>query len=506
MRETIDLLLGLNDFHWRGSAYQWFLYAGILLVLVLEKRRMPRIVFGWLPLTYLVLMLNPATIKLLDLAGLSNHAYFVRLFSFMPLMYVIARGFTFLLNIGNHWVKLACVCLVCAVICLTGKNIYSESWLTRAENYAKVPQETMDILDAVGAQTGEKVSVAGIDASPIYMRQVADVIMPYGRSFGYLGELLSEDPPDVQRTMEVAGQQDVDYILAHRSEDTLSAFADQGYEPHALTENYAIFRVEGVPTLKRTLNDKRQIVSTTNYDTSGEPLPSMVGYTSVAYEYDADGREVKEIYLDREDELYSTPEGCNSINLSYYLNGFVKTVSCLDRDGNPVTVDGRYKTRYSYNGSGQMRKVSYFDTDDRVIAEVGEGLPVESDCLRFCRRSEGAQRDGDKIRFATKKDDNRFSYVLFQLWDGKTGEYLLSFGEGYEPSGIEGQYVHQLPSGLYRLCFKGNTNLADEYIYSLEYLTEGETLYYRYDLDDLEDKKVEVSNLYIGREKPPVTQ
>ena len=127
MQDTIELFLGLNDFHWRGSAYQWLFYAGILLTLVFEKRKMHRIVFGWVPLLYLIFMFNPLCLKLMELGGVRDPQYFARLFSFMPLMYVIARGFTILLRIDNGWAKLAAVSLACAVICVTGKNVYLES-------------------------------------------------------------------------------------------------------------------------------------------------------------------------------------------------------------------------------------------------------------------------------------------------------------------------------------------------------------------------------------------
>ena len=141
-------------------------------------------------------------------------------------------------------------------------------------------------------------------------------------------------------------------------------------------------------------------------------------------------------------------------------------------------------------------------TQDNLIAAVGKGEPVRPSCLEFCQRTSGAGKDGGAVSFETRRKDNHFNAVCFQLWDGSTGEYLLSFGEGYGAGAVSGEYVHRLPSGLYQLMFKGNTNLADEYIYSLEYLTKGETLYYSYHVDGIQEKTVGISNLYIGREKP----
>ena len=502
MQETIDLFLGLNDFNWRGSAYQWFFYAGILLTLVFEKRKMLRIVFGWLPLFYLVFMFNPLCIKLLNLAGLFNQAYFTRLFSFMPLMYVIAKGFTMLLRLDNGWLKLGGVGLACAVICIAGKNIYLEDWLVKAENDEKVPRETFEILEAIDAENNEDVSVAPIGVSTVYIRQVANVVTPYGRTMGDLGNMLLQDPPDVQKVMELAGKQDVDYVVAHNTDATLSAFAAQGYAPHATTEGYAVFKVDNVPKLERTLNDRRQVTAITYCDASGAPVAGEAGYTTAVYTYDANGNQSGEAYLDGNGQPYSDLEGYHSIKRTYYINGAVKTVSYLDRDGRPVMVGGKSKTAYAYNLNGQVVRETYYDTEDKRIGEVGEGLPVEDVCLKYIQRTSGARRDGNSVRFETKRDGNRFSGAWFQIWDGLTGEYILTFGEGYGPSEINGEYVHELPSGLYRLIFRGNTNLADEYISSLEYLTQGETLYYHYHFDDLQEKTVDVSDLYIGRVKP----
>lgn len=564
MRETIDSLLSLNDLHWRGSAFQWFFYAAILLVLIFEKRKTIRIVFGWVPVLYLALMFNPVCLKLLNYAGLSNPAYFARLFSFMPLMYVIARGFTILLMTRNNWIKLVGVCLTCTVICLTGKNIYGESWFVKADNLAKVPQETLDILEAIDVEENHNVCIAPIDASAVYIRQVADVVTPYGRSVGVLGNMLSMDPPDVQQVMELAGQQDVDYVMAHRTDVTPSAFAEQGYEPYALTENYVLFKVDGVPRVKRTLNDKRQVVSVSNYDAAGKLAATNSGFTTVLYEYDASNQVDKQSYFDIDGNQYEFIEGYSSIENKHYANGNTKSLAYLDKNGNPVLKDGRYETRYRYDPSGrvvqecyydgdgkpmkrmdgeygmckisysddstveryydeagkpvlsaggyagkktvydeesQLTEVIYYDTEGNEIGGVGGEREAETECLKFFERTCGASIDGNEaVSFETSIEDNRINAVWFQLYNAVTGEYLFNFGQAYEPGEIYGEYVHELPSGLYRLVFKCNTNMKDESIFGIEYLTEGEILNYSYYVDEFQDKEVKIQNFHIGRE------
>lgn len=508
MRDMINTLLSLNDFNWRGSPFQWFFYLAILLTLVFEKRKMVRIVFGWVPFCYLICMFNPLCLKVLNLAGAGakTDQYFVRLFSFMPLMYVIARGGSLLLmalrRVGNEWVKLLGVAVVCGIICLAGHNVYLEPWLVKADNYAKVPQNTIDIIEAV--KDDAPVRIAPIGENTVYIRQIADAITPYGRYMTGFGDMLSLDPPDVPVVMERAGHDDVDYVVVHNTEATLDAFSQNGYLPFALTDNYALFKVEGVSRLRRTLNEKRLVTSVTNIGASGNAQQTQIGYTTIEYQYDRDQHRIKETYLDQSGNHFVFPEGHTSICRSYYLNGKVKTVSYLDGTDRPIMVNGRYKTEYGYDFSGRVVRERYYDTDGNAIGEVGKGLPVEAACLKYITRSDGAQRDANnRIIFDTQREGNAFELVWFQLWDAATDEYLLCFGAKRDPGETEGQYVHELPTGLYRIRFRGHTNLADEYIESLEYLTEGETLYYRYCVDTIQPQHVEVSDLYIGREAPP---
>ena len=368
MKEYIELLLGLNDFHWQGSPYQWFFYAGIVLTLIFEKRRMVRIVFAWVPLLFLVCLFNPLSIAGLKLAGVFNRAYFVRLFSFMPLMYVIAMGMTMLVRIRRPWVKLAVTGLLGAAIAFAGHNVYRESWLTRAENPEKVPSEILEIIDEIESRDGEDVSIAAISAGTIYLRQVADVVMPYGRYVNELGKLLASDPPDVAKAMQMAGQQDVDYVVAHNLEATLSAFAEAGYAPIMLTQSYAVFEVSGVPRTHRRFNDKRQVVAVSDYDAQGQLKTRSDGVATVAYDYDSRGNKAREYYLDANGNRTVTAQGYASVYRTFYASSNrTRTIAYADLDDNPVLVSGRYGTRFTYDGKALLIREDYLDQQGRLM-------------------------------------------------------------------------------------------------------------------------------------------
>lgn len=372
MKDTINYLISLNDFNWRGNAYQWFFYAGIVLTVIFEKRKMVRFVFGWTPLLYLACIFNPIALKLLNISGLSNQAYFTRLFSFMPLMYVIAYGFSIVLrlfrNTKSELIKLMGLTAVCCSIVLTGNNIYRESWLTRAENLEKVPRDTIEIVEAVKGD--ESIKIATIDANTVYIRQIADVITPYGRYMGNLGNQLSEDPPDVQRVMEIAGLQDMDYVCVHRTEATLNAFSEKGYQPYALTTNYGIFKVEGVPRVRRVLNEKRQSISVGKYDPSNVPESTIEGYYTENYDYNPNGRWIRRTFLDEYDAPFNVDDSFATECRDYYINGWLKSISYLDQFGNPALYHGCYKTVFSYNHSGQIVQESYYDESGQLMQNI----------------------------------------------------------------------------------------------------------------------------------------
>ena len=372
MRAFLEKAAALNESNWHGGAYQWIFYAGIILVLIFEKRKTVRLIFAALPAAYLICIYNPLFMAAMKLAGVGGGQYFVRMFSFMPLMYTIAKGIMCLLEKTTGWIKLGLVCAVCALLCLCGSNIFGQGWYTRADNFAKVSADTNEVVEAF-SRAGEKdVRVATIDPVTNYMRQTADYVTPYARRPGKLWNILSEDPPDVRKAMRTAGEQDMDYVLAWRTEATMQAFREQGYEPWALTTNLAIYKVSGVTRTRRTLNGKRQVTAVTVYDRDGNILPAEDGYSTVAYEYDSNGYRSVEKYLDENGEPYTLRNGAASVHRVYSARGLLKGVSYRDAEGNPVPVDGCYETRRDHDLSGNLTGERYYDADGRKTNRTDE--------------------------------------------------------------------------------------------------------------------------------------
>lgn len=367
MRSFLEQARALSEFYWQGSLYRWIFYTGLLLVIVFAKRRSARMIFGWVPLCFLICLYNPLFMRLMGLAGAGDRQYFVRMFSFMPMMYTIAYGLVSLLGRLKGLTKLLAVCAACLLLCLAGRNVFGMDWYTRASNFEKVSADTLQAVEALQSAPGQDISVVTIDPVTNYMRQVANVITPYARDMDALGHLLMEDPPDVMNVMTQAGAFGYDYIMARRTKATLKAFKKAGYKPFALTDNLAIFKVEGVDRMIRVYNAKRQVTAMTCVDKNGHIQPTPAGYATVAYEYDKNYNRVRETYLDENGAPYAVDGLYTTIRRTFSPRGLLKTCAYFDADGEPALVFGRYETRYSYSPTGILTGEAYFDRDGQPM-------------------------------------------------------------------------------------------------------------------------------------------
>ena len=390
MQEFLEKAKGFNEWHWQGSPWQYLLYVGILLVLLFSKRKMFRLILGYLPLVYLICIYNPLFMAGLELMGVGGNQYFARMFSFMPMMYAIAAGIVFLIGrIPKSWLKFIVVVAVCAGLIVSGRSIYDQNWFVRAQNFAKVPNDVYEVGDIL-ENTGDKnVGVATFDPITNYMRQVSDVVTSYARSPGSIWYMLNADPPDVQAVMKAAGEQGMDFMTSRRTDTTIQAFHDAGYEPYALTEKLVIYEVAGVRKLVRTFNEKRQVVSVTVYDEEGNIEKDSRGFSTTAYTYDDSGYQNGVTYLDEQGQPMIISEGYAGERWERSARGLILSSKYVNVEGQPILISGRYEFRSEYDLKGRVIRESFYDeagapmnrTDtfyaSREIKYNGEGLNVE---------------------------------------------------------------------------------------------------------------------------------
>lgn len=371
----------INEMFWKGNSFQWIFYASVLSILIFEKRKVHRMVFGVFPLMMLVAVFNPVLYRLVNSVLRFSNKYYVRLFSVVPVLFCMAYGFVLVLNKARGMVKLVGVCTTIGLIIFTGKCIYWEPWMQKAENMQKTPDEVLRVLEAIPREK-DNTCVALPDPLYVYARQVdGSIIMPYGRQLTGspmpLLEALNESMPDVNAVMSMAGDSDVDYIVVNKSEAVKTAFSDSGYKPVGETEDYCIYAVTGVPKTVLTLNDKRQILSEAACDENGNLR--NVGSVTVAkteYEYDKWGNRTKETHFDKEGQRVTTINGYTSRSRTFRLYGLswiTDSTKYLDAQDQPVLVYGRYETRQRYLKRREILEERYFDLEGQPMNRLDTG-------------------------------------------------------------------------------------------------------------------------------------
>lgn len=333
-------LSGTVSTHWESGFFQWYFYLGILLVLLLEKRKAVRIVMGWLPVCFLLVVYNPLCGHIMD--WMFEHkpgAYLSRLFTFIPLFYVMAHGAVLLLSRLKDGAKFLCVCLVAASIALSGSSVYHQYWMHPAENREKVPAAVLETLQSLEALEEENLCVAAPEEISVYLRQLSpDLYTPYTRYPNKLGRALAEQEPDPVQIMTWAGQQAVDVVVAWNLGDIRTLFEEAGWEPFAVTDSCLLYRVSGVPRILRSFDENRRILSKTTLDAEGNPVIGSQGFVTIRYGYDEKG---------------------NIIRYSYY-----------DASGEPMIREGQKYASYEYIDDGQPKLlIRYYDTEGNVVKE-----------------------------------------------------------------------------------------------------------------------------------------
>jgi len=374
----------VNEMYWGGSPMQWVFYASILLILIFEKRRTYRLVFGVFPVVTLVAVFNPLTAAAVSLLFKKVEVYYVRLFSIIPVFYCMAHGMMMLVKKVQGIFKLFGVCAALLVFVCAGNCIYRESWMKAAENLQKVPSEVISVLAAIPHED-ETVRVALPNPLHIYARQVdGSILMPYGREIHgdpvpLLGELNKREP-DAARVMTLAGNEDVDYVVVRRDRRAKAAFRGLGYYPFAETDRYSIYAVTGTPRTDIILNGKRQVVSTTSLDAEGKPFYSNISVIATReYAYDRWGNRTEERYYDHKGQRVTTTDGHSGTRRSYEMHGLawlINSSTYLDMQDQPVLAAGRYGTRYRFLRRRDLIEESYCDAEGRLMNRLDTGYAI----------------------------------------------------------------------------------------------------------------------------------
>ena len=395
MTEQISYFQRVYSTFWGDDIFQWWFYFAIIIILIYEKRKMERAVYGIYPLCFLIALITPVA-RLIMKRVAPAWQYFARLYSMLPIPYMLAISAVFLINriclmgVTNRNIrirenfadniaedqkpvlKLLMTVGVCALIIFGGTNVYATDWMQKAQNIAKVPNEAIWICQEL--HKDKEVTIAVPETLVVYIRQTdAGIYMPYGRKLNKLGEELSKEQPDPEYVMTEAGRQGCDYIIIANNQENIDHFAGYGWQPYSKIGKYLVYEVKGVSKNKREHDEKHRLIKLTTLDNEGNPIVGSDGYASICYAYDQENNRVLESYLDANGNPTVTAKGYAAIRRCYVrYTSKVTSMTYLDADGKPVKNNKGYaEIRREFNENKQISKEIYWDEQGNPAAVQG---------------------------------------------------------------------------------------------------------------------------------------
>ncbi len=244
--EAFTIALGtIKDYMGTGFVTVLFLVALVYLV-VFEKDRVKRIFFVYIPLVIVLVFLCPVSYKIYGL--FSEGVTYYRLLWLIPEVPVIAYAMSMLVTgfEGKKKVFCSAFCILLAVF--SGKLMYSDMYMIKAQNISHMPQYVVDICDALHVE-GREVQVLVPDEMQQFVRQYDPCIcIPYGREYmmgltlesDEIRDAMSENPRDAEKIDLYCVWRAVHYIVVPESmkfEETLNH-----YDEYMTIDGYVIYK------------------------------------------------------------------------------------------------------------------------------------------------------------------------------------------------------------------------------------------------------------------------
>ncbi len=374
MQEILSFFQNFVETYWGTCVYQGIFYIALLFVVLHEKKWERKLMYGWYPLILLVIIFNPITVKLVTVFfnEKSYTAYYFRLFSFMPMMCIMAYGLVLLICDQKEVKKFLLVIFLFAVIMIGGNYIYSADWMEKAENTNKIPNAAIQICSIVHSEEKDVKIAVPTDISSYIRQYDASILMPYGRVVKGWDDILCSDTPNVEDILKRAKSEACDYVVVAYSAETYQAFLQWGLDAYGQADSYLIYEVKGVPGIIREYNEKKQIASTTFVDADNNPILGENGYATVKYQYDQYGKNIYEAYYDIEGNAMNVSGGYAGIKRQYNKDYNIHKATYVDENGNPkLGKTGYASVIYEYNQDNRVSYEYYLDEMDEPIKVSG---------------------------------------------------------------------------------------------------------------------------------------
>ncbi len=211
-----------------------------------EKDRVKRCVFVYMPLVVIIVFLCPLTY--LFYSKISEAVTYYRLIWLIPVTPVIAYASASIVSGLKGIRRNVFIAAIACFIALSGKLMYTDTYMVRAQNIYHMPQAVVDICDALHVE-GREVRVVLPEELMQFARQYDPCIcLAYGREYNMGMYVKADDLRDAMlsenRDPELIGNlgtsREVHYIVVRSSEKF--SVLPVNYEEYLRIDGYIIYK------------------------------------------------------------------------------------------------------------------------------------------------------------------------------------------------------------------------------------------------------------------------
>lgn len=230
-----------------GLILVWFLIC-VIYLFVQEKDRGKRVLFLYMPIVLFLLFFNPLFIRIIY--GIIGEEIYYRILWLLPVTIAIAYTVVKIYTQLKGKKAYAFLAVSALILMVSGGCIYLNPTFSRAENIYHMPQEVVDICDAIEVE-GREVMAAFPEEMLIYVRQYsARVCMPYGREvmverwgIGHeLFDAMKEDILDVETISSLAKANACHFVIVDGEKLLDGSFEDYDYTEFTRVGKYIVYQ------------------------------------------------------------------------------------------------------------------------------------------------------------------------------------------------------------------------------------------------------------------------
>lgn len=219
----------------------------VVYLLITEKDKNVKITFVYVPIILLLLYFNPLFAKVVY--SLAGEEIYYRILWLLPVTPVLACTCVRLIQQVKEGYRWALGCAFAVMVMLSGSLVYTSPYFSWAENQYHMPQEVVEICDAIEVEGREVMAVFPAECIQ-YVRQYSPVVcMPYGREelverWGFnneLFEVMEAEVIDVGRASTLAKEKLCHYIVVNKDKELSEGFEEYGYKVFDKIGSYVIY-------------------------------------------------------------------------------------------------------------------------------------------------------------------------------------------------------------------------------------------------------------------------